>query len=347
MWAPDCIFRNGNYYFYFPSTPRDSSYGKGFTIGVAVAHNPEGPFIPQDQPIKGVHGIDPNVFIDKDGQAYLYWAQGNIYAARLKDNMLELASDPVILRDLPVKGLKEGPFLFERKGIYYLTYPHVRNKTESLEYATADNPMGPFTVRGVIMDESTTGCWTNHQSIVQYKDQWYLFYHHNDWSPGFDKARSVRIDSLFFNDDGTIRKVIPTLRGVGLTPATEYIEPDRYSRISETGASIAFLDTLDHFRGWKTILAGANAWVQYNSVDFGDRPLQKVILRVSSDGAGLLEIRTEAPDGPVLAAIPVPAGVEGWRIVTAPLLRFSPAIHHLFIVSKKEQPVEIDWIRFE
>ena len=68
------------------------------------------------------------------------------------------------------------------------------------------------------MDEKP-GCWTNHQSIIEYKNQWYLFYHHNDLSPSFDKNRSVRIDSLFFNQDGTIKKVTPTLRGLGLTDA--------------------------------------------------------------------------------------------------------------------------------
>jgi arabinoxylan arabinofuranohydrolase len=347
MWAPDCIYRNGKYYFYFPSMPRDSSYGRGFTIGVAVAENPEGPFIPEDEPIRGVHGIDPNVFIDKDGQAYLYWAQGNIYAARLKENMLELASRPVVLQELPAKGLKEGPFLFERNGIYYLTYPHVRNKTECLEYATGDNPMGPFTVRGVIMDESPTGCWTNHQSIVEYKGQWYLFYHHNDLSPRFDKARSVRVDSLFFEADGTIRKVIPTLRGVGVTQATAYIEPDRYSNISESGASIEFLDTLDRFKGWKTLLDGPNGWVQYNSVDFGPRAPQRVLLRVLSFAGAVVQVRVDARDGPVIAEAEVPGGGEGWRVVTAPVVHPIPGIHHLFISLKDDKRVQLDWLRFE
>lgn len=345
MWAPECVDRNGKYYFYFPSTPRDSSHGRGFTIGVAISGSPEGPFIPQDEPIKGVHGIDPNVFIDKDGQAYLYYAEGNIYVAKLKANMLELASEPVIVQNLPAIGLKEGPFLFERNGIYYLTYPHVRNRTECLEYATANNPMGPFTIRGVIMDESPT-CWTNHQSIVQYHDQWYLFYHHDDLSPKFDKARSVRIDSLFFNADGTIAKVTPTFRGVGITKATDYIEPDRYSNISNTGASIEFLDSLRPYRGWKTILTGDNAWVQYNSVDFGDQPPTHILLRASSSGGGAVEIHADSLDGPVLADMHVPAG-EDWRIVTTPLLHFLPGIHHLFIRSKAAQPVEIDWLRFE
>src|SRR6185437_4671958 len=140
-----------------------SSHGRGFTIGVAIADNPAGPFTPQPEPIKGVHGIDPNVFIDKDGQAYLYWAGGNIYAAKLKENMLEIASEPKILTELPNKGLKEGPYLFERKGIYYLTYPHVADKIERLEYATSKSPLGPFKFTGVLMDESASGCWTNHQ----------------------------------------------------------------------------------------------------------------------------------------------------------------------------------------
>ena len=167
MWAPDCIERNGKYYFYFPTAAKDTvTYGRGFTIGVAVADKPEGPFAPEATPIKGVRGIDPNVFIDKDGQAYLYWSAGNIFGAKLKANMLELDSEVKILGDLPSKGLKEGPYLFERNGIYYLTYPHVENKIERLEYAIGDNPLGPFKVTGVIMDESESGCWTNHHSII-------------------------------------------------------------------------------------------------------------------------------------------------------------------------------------
>jgi hypothetical protein len=175
--------------------------------------------------------------------------------------MLELASDVKTLGELPTKGLKEGPYLFERNGIYYLTYPHVENKIERLEYATGENPLGPFKVTGVIMDESPTGCWTNHHSIIQFRNQWYLFYHHNDYSPKFDKARSIRVDSLFFNPDETIKKVVPTLRGVGLTDATKEIQIDRYSAKSNEGTSILFLDTLDRFKGWKTLFNSPDAWI--------------------------------------------------------------------------------------
>lgn len=346
MWAPDCIFRNGKYYFYFPTTPKDSTNGKGFTIGVAVADKPEGPYIPEASPIKNVHGIDPNVFIDKDGQAYMYWAQGNIFGAKLKENMLELESEPRILGDLPTKGLKEGPYLFERNGTYYLTYPHVENKTERLEYAISNNPLGPFKITGVIMDESPTGCWTNHQSIIQFKNQWYLFYHHNDLSPNFDKARSVRVDSLFFNDDGTIKKVTPTLRGVGLTNASQKIQLDRYSAKSDEGASVDFLDTTDRFLGWKTIFNKANGWIQYNSVDFGNKNLKTIKIKAISDEQSVLQIRIDNLNGPVLSEIMTPE-IKDWDIVHSHLRRFKPGVHHLLIVSKTSKHLEIDWISFE
>jgi len=347
MWAPDCIYRNGKYYFYFPTSPADTiTYGRGFTIGVAVAEKPEGPYIPEATPIKGVRGIDPNVFIDKDGQAYLYWSAGNIYGAKLKENMLELDSEVKTLGELPTKGLKEGPYLFERNGIYYLTYPHVENKIERLEYAISDNPLGPFRITGVIMDESPSGCWTNHQSMIKFKDQWYLFYHDRDYSPKFDKARSIRIDSLFFNADGTIKKVTPTLRGVGLTDATKEIQIDRYSAKSDKGVSIDFIDTTNRFQGWKTIFTDANGWVQYNSTDFGKKKIRSVSVKTVSPANGVLQVRLHNAAGPVIAEIKIPAGNK-WQIVKAPVSGSKPGVQHLFISSKDSKPVEVDWIRFE
>lgn len=346
MWAPDCIERNGKYYFYFPTLPKDTTlYGRSFGIGVAVSDNPAGPFVPEPEPIKGVKGIDPNIFIDKDGQAYLYWSQGNIYVAKLKDNMKELASEVVTIPNLPTKGLKEGPFVFERNGIYYLTYPHVENKTERLEYAIGDNPMGPFKVTGVIMDESPTGCWTNHHSIIQYKKQWYLFYHHNDYSPKFDKARSVRLDSLSFNADGTIQKVIPTLRGAGVTNARTEIQIDRYSKIDER-ASIAFLDTADTFKGWKTQFREPGAWVQYNTVDFGSQPIKKVIFKMLAEQDGTIEIRTGSTTGPLLSTVII-RKTNQWMIVGSDDIKKTSGVQNLFMVLKEGKALEIDWIRFE
>jgi len=347
MWAPDCIYRNGTYYFYFPAGMIDttSRWGRSFRIGVATSSTPYGPFTPQSKPIENVRGIDPNPFIDKDGQAYLLWSARNIYVAKLKENMLELDSEPLIIDNLPEEGLKEGPYMFERNGIYYLTYPHVEDSTERLEYAIADNPLGPFKITGVIMDENP-GCWTNHQSIIEYKKQWYLFYHYNDLSPKFDKNRSVRIDSLFFNEDGTIQKVIPTLRGVGITEAAKKIQIDRYSQISDKGVSIAFLDTSDTFGGWKAILDTSGSWIQYNSVDFGNNPLKSVSIRALSHSGTTVQVRLNDVNGPLLAKVRIPAGQE-WNTYDSPLLEFNQGMHNLIVLLPDNKNVELDWLRFE
>jgi hypothetical protein len=345
MWAPDCIARNGKYYFYFPAPAADTTYGRGFSIGVAVADKPDGPFIPQAQPIEDVRGIDPHPFIDKDGQAYLYWAARNIYVVKLKENMLELAAEPQVIQGLPEAGLKEGPSLFERNGLYYLAYPHVQNSTERLEYAIADNPLGPFKVSGVIMDESP-GCWTNQQTIVEFNNQWYLFYHYNDLSPGFDKNRAVRIDSLFFNDDGTIKKVIPTLRGVGITDASRKIQLDRYSRLSVKGASIDFLDSLNTFAGWKTILDSGKAWIQYNGVDFKSEKYSSINVRARSKTGSVLQIRLSNAEGPVITEVEIPEGND-WNTINAPISGVKAGVHNLVVSSKDDKHVEIDWITFK
>jgi hypothetical protein len=348
MWAPDCVERNGKYYFYFPANTRvvNANGRRGFGIGVAVADKPEGPYQPEKLSIEGIRGIDPNVLIDKDGKAYIYWSMGNIYVARLKDNMLELDSKPMIIPNLPEKGLKEGPWVFERDGKYYLTFPHVENKIERLEYAMGDNPMGPFTMTGVIMDESPTGCWTNHHSILEYNKQWYLFYHHNDLSPKFDKNRSVRVDSLFFNTDGTIKKVLPTLRGVGLTPAGSTIEIDRYSAISNTGVSIEFNDTTNAFGGWKTMIGSQGAWIQYNAVDFGSTELRKVQVNVRSEKGGVIQIRLNQVAGPILGEVTIPAG-EAFTTLLTKANNIPKGVHNLVLVSSDANAKEIDWIRFE
>jgi len=343
MWAPDCVFRNGKYYLYFPSRPKDTSAGKHFAIGVAVGDHPGGPFIPQAEPIKGVAGIDPNVFIDKDGQAYLYWAEGNLYAAKLREDMLGLASEPVVLSQLPSKGLKEGPWVFERKGIYYLTYPHVAARTERLEYAVGDNPMGPFQFKGVIMDESPTGCWTNHHSVFSFKGQWYLFYHHNDLSPDFDKNRSIRADSLFFEADGSIRKVEPTFRGIGLTQAGRPIQLDRYTRIED--ARSVFLDSMERMKGWKVVFDAAGGWVQYNSVNFGRTAWRSVVARVMSSSGGVVEVRVDGRTGPVVGEVAIPAGGE-WHVLSVPVKGKLSGIHPLFVVARSAG-LQADWIRFD
>ncbi len=344
MWAPDCVEKNGKYYFYFPANVvKDSTTRGGFGVGVGISDKPEGPFVFQPKPIKNVRGIDPCVLIDKDGQAYIYWVQAGLSVAKLKDNLLELDSEPKSIGGLP-NGFKEGPFTFERNGKYYLTYPYVKNKTEQLAYSIGDSPMGPFTYGGVIMDESPT-CWTNHQSIVQYNGQWFLFYHHNDYSPNFDKNRSICADSLFFEADGSIRKVIRTLRGIGQTLASTNIQLDRYSAISKTGASIAFLDTTNRFAGWKILLDAEGAWAQYNAVLFDGSTTKKIQASVKSTIGGTLQIRLDKMDGPILSQLKVPAG-SSWLTVSSSTKKIKSGSHNLIVTLSGKGSVEIDWMRF-
>jgi hypothetical protein len=343
MWAPDCVFKNGKYYFYFPATAKE----KGFRIGVAIADKPYGPFKPEPKPIESVRGIDPCVLVDKDGTAYIYYSMNKIFVARLKGSMLELDTAPEVIANLPTKGLLEGPFAFERNGTYYLTYPHVENKTERLEYATSKSPMGPFQPMGVIMDESASGCWTNHQSIVEYKGQWYLFYHDKDLSPGFDKNRSIRADRLFFEPDGTIRKVVPTLRGVGIADAKSTLQVDRYSAVSKDGVAVSFLNDADKHQGWKVDLDGKNAWVRFDDVNFGTtKPPTAVSARALSSTGGRIEIHLDAENGPLVARVEIGSGSD-WKVAKAKLAKVPSGVHNLVIALRGDGHVALDWISFE
>jgi beta-xylosidase len=343
MWAPDCVFKNGKYYFYFPV---------GGRIGVAVADKPYGPFKPEEKPIAGVRGIDPCVLIDDDGSSYLFTAARGISLSKLKDDMVEIESTPQRISNLPQPGLVEGPFAFKRNGIYYLTYPHaVTNAAgtqgaEELEYSISTNALGPYKWTGVITDTNQSGCWTEHHSIVQYKGQWYLFYHDKDLSPNFDKNRSVHADYLTFNDDGTIQKVIPTLRGVGIVDAKSKIQIDRYSDISQDGVSVSFLNPTDTFEGWKISLDGKNTWVKFDRVDFAGYKLKSINVRSLSSTGGTIEIHLDKPDGALLAKVKIKK-TSDWKIVRSKLSVVPTGIHDLVISQNKNNNVDLDWISFE
>jgi hypothetical protein len=346
MWAPDCIERNGKYYFYFPAIEKNPETRRRNRIGVAVSDSPTGPFTPEPKPIEGVYGIDPNPFIDTDGQAYLYWGAGEfLYMAKLKENMLELATEPEKVVHLQ-KEFKEGAYMFERNGIYYFTYPYVPETTERLVYATGDNPMGPFEYRGVIMKESPNACWTNHHSIIEYNNQWLLFYHHNDLSPHFDKNRSIKADSLFFNPDGTIREVIPTWRGVGISNAEQKVQIDRYSAISDFGISVDFVDSLDTHQGWKVAFEQSGAWLSYNHVDFSNPNLEMLETKLKGNAEVSFEIRLNSPEGKILASVQSSSGNE-WKIQENPVKEYPGGTHNLFVVSTCNKQFEIDWVRFK
>ena len=340
MWAPDCVEHQGRYYLLFPSGLASE---RGFGIGVATAPSPIGPFTPAAKPLDGVRGIDPCMLQTSRGESYLFWAgNGGITVARMNDDYQSLAETPKTIARLP-DGFKEGPFAFERNGLFYLTFPWVRqeNGTETLAYAMSKSPEGPYTFKGLIMDEWPDKCWTNHHSIVQYRGQWYLFYHHNDYSPSFDKCRSVRVDSLSFRPDGTIVKVHPTLRGVGITDARRHIEVDRYSSISPTGAQAVLLDSLQPFRGWALRL-NRQGWARYNRVAF--RPdLCRLTLRARAQSPSSVAVTVGNQRIARLSIAPCDTFAEQ-TVIIAPV---AAGTHDIGLQLEKGSNADIDWLSFE
>lgn len=241
MWAPDCAYKNGTYYFYFPH-PSGDEWNTTWKIGVATSSKPASDFKVQGY-IKGLKSmIDPCVFVDDDGQAYLYYGGGNrCEGGKLKDNMMEI--DGLMQEMKGLDDFHEATWVHKRNGVYYLSYsdnnPQGGNQ---LRYATSNNPLGPWTSRGIYM--TPTGSPTNHGSIVEYKGQWYAFYH-NSLLSGHDWLRSICVDPLSYNQDGSIQ-VVKQTREHG-TPFSKQvltipgiIEMEDYNR---GGQGKAFSDT--------------------------------------------------------------------------------------------------------
>ena len=207
MWAPDCAYRNGRYYYYFPH-PSGTHTGSTWKIGIAISDKPAEGFKVQGY-IKGMTShIDPCVFVDDDGKAYIYnGGGGECYGARLKKNMIELASKPHRMEGLV--DFHEGTWVHKYNGKYYLSYPdnyidENGRQYNRMHYAMSDSPLGPWEYKGIFLD--ATDCDTSHGSIVEYKCQWYLFYHGCQLSQR-GNLRSICADRLYYNADGTIRKV--------------------------------------------------------------------------------------------------------------------------------------------
>jgi len=209
MWAPDCAYKNGTYYFYFPH-PSGSNWNDTWKVGIATSKYPD-----RDFEVQGYFQnlgesfamIDPCIFVDDDGQAYFYYGGGGrCKGAKLKDTMMEIEGE---LQDMEgLEDFHEATWVHKYNGTYYLSYSDNLEGANRKRYATSDSPLGPWTYQGVYMEP--TNCSTNHGSIVEYKGQWYAFYHDSTLSGGVGNLRSVCVDKLNYNPDGTIQDVKPT-----------------------------------------------------------------------------------------------------------------------------------------
>lgn len=233
LWAPDAAFANGTYYLYFPVKDKQDV----FRIGVATSQKPEGPFVAEKEPIKGSYSIDPAVFKDDNGTFYMYF--GGIWGGQLQrwnnnkydsagqlrkgDELAILPRVAKLSADMktfaePVKEIKivdsagnlfkekdndkrffEAAWMHKYNGKYYFSYS--TGDTHNIVYAIGDNPYGPFTYQGIIL-EPVEG-WTNHHSIIEKDGKWYLFYHDVQLS-GKTHLRNVKVTELKYNPDGTI-----------------------------------------------------------------------------------------------------------------------------------------------
>jgi beta-xylosidase len=239
MWAPDAAFKNGTYYFYFPAKDQDDI----FRIGVATSDSPAGPFTPQPEPIEGSYSIDPAVFIDDDGQVYMYfgglwggqlenWSSGSYdpngvepasaepalgpRVAKLAPDMLSFDGsiqeimitdkngEPLLTGDHD-RRFFEGAWMHKYNGVYYLSYS--TGDTHFIAHATGKSPTGPFEFQGYVLNPVLG--WTNHHSIVDFQGQWYLFYHDSTLSEGVSHKRNIKVQELTYNDDGTIQTMDP------------------------------------------------------------------------------------------------------------------------------------------
>lgn len=229
-WAPTVAEKNGKYYFYYSGEDKNSSTKR---LGVAVSDSPTGPFVDKGEPL--VRGgnltgqmIDPAVFTDDDGQSYLYWGNGRMYAAKLSDDMMNIEGE---IKEITPSNFREGAFVIKRNGIYYFMWSDndTGEPTYEVHYGTSTSPLGPINGDTKILSYSNTDDsrirGTGHHSVVNVPgtDEWYICYHRfnlprygtvTSKNSEAGNHREVCIDKLEFDDQGNIKPVKATLKGI-------------------------------------------------------------------------------------------------------------------------------------
>lgn len=281
-YAAEVTKRNGKYYWYI------STNGSG--IGVAVADRPEGPFkdaigkplLTNEDCYASSHYwacIDPAVYIDDDGQAWLFWGNKQCYYVKLKENMIETEGE---VKQLQFDGFEftEAPWIHKYKGKYYLSY--ATGFPEKLAYAMADKIDGPYEYKG-ILNEIAGNSNTNHQAIVEFKGEWYFIYHNGAMQNGGGSySRSVCVDKLYYNGDNTIKRIVMTSEGVDPVnhnnPVLEGYYADPEVLYSNKTKKYYIYPTSDGFKGW-----GGYYFKTFSSENLKDWKDEGVILDLKKD----------------------------------------------------------------
>lgn len=301
LYAPDGIYHNGKYYLYYCLA------ADGENEGVAVASSPYGPF-KEGKAIKGISGIDPSVFIDDDGQAYLFWGQWHVRGAKLSKDMLSIeGAVHDSLLTYKTHFFNEGSSVRKRNGIYYLVYGshsrHGESNCATLDYATATSPLGPYTYRGVIIDNwgSDRNLVNNHGCITEINGQWYIAYHRPTHATETGTMRKACLEPITFNPDGTINEVEMTTQGVGGPISPSYrMDAARACLLSgHVAVAVRRPDNDVPVEYLSSIRDGDHAYWKY--YDFTGTNVDRFICKTwDKNKKAKIEIRLDSPEGELL-----------------------------------------------
>lgn len=319
-------------------------------IGVAVSDSPTGPFkdaIGKPLIMNGSwSNIDPTVYIDDDGQAYLYWGNGSLFYVKLNKDMISYSGDIVTIplsvetfggvrgnrnTENPNKDtFVEGPWFYKRNSLYYMMFAGMGTGGETLSYSTSTGPTGPWKYQGKIMENQKLNSFTNHGGIIDYKGNSYLFYHSGLLPNGGSYGRAACVEQFTYNPDGTIPKVSATNEGPN--PVGE-INP--YKRVeAETMAwsqkcSISQNDKIGvYVSGTRT-----KGYIKVREVNFGTQSPKSfsASLAAGLDG-GILEVRLDSVAGPLITSIQLPrtGGWDTFNTFTSELKQTVTGKHNIF-----------------
>ena len=342
LYAPDAWYKDGQYYLYY-DIPNGNEY-------VAISNSPTGPFKDGIQ-IEGPKQIDPNIFIDDDGQAYYFWGQFSAKGAKMNPDLKTLDWSTYVDGIVTEADhyFHEGSFIFKRGEYYYFTYADIsqNKRPTSIGYAMSKSPLGPYEYKGVIVNNA--GCdpetWNNHGSIVQFGNQWYVLYHRS--THGSRTMRKACIEPIQFNPDGTINEVEMTSQGAA-GPLDAFK--------SVYAAQACWMNGNVKIRGMEhnplkeelgDIHNGDIAAWKY--LDFG-KGANKMSICVKAGLGGEIIVRSDSKDGDIIGTINIPANTD-WKVYETTIKETS-GIHALWmewkgIESDKGELFRIDWFAFE
>ena len=303
-WAEQVIERNGKFYMYCPI------HGNG--IGVLVSDRPYGPFKdPLGKPLvwqkEHWYDIDPTVFIDEDGQAYMYWGNPHCYYVKLNEDMISYSGDIVKLKETP-EHYQEGPWFYKRNGRYYLAFASTCCP-EGIGYAMSDSPTGPWKTKGYIMrpTEKSRG---NHPGIMDYKGKSYVFGLNYDLlkleTNTHYERRSVSVAEMHYNEDGIIQEVPywadTKLEQIGTFNPFRKVE-------AETMAWGYGLKTVPNSKNSLSVVdVNSGEYICVRGVDFGKNKARRFEVSALPLEGGNLKIRLDAPDGKIVGNVNIPQG---------------------------------------